>query len=419
MKYYWLYLESYVFVFKTNEKVLFYNSLSGHHFVVNSEMPLKEIISKILKPSEMYCIKLNSQHLEICQIRDFIALLRENYMGEIMEKDHVKDKPISLYPKVSVMKSRKFLSSDNNLGYKVMTYLNELTIQVTGKCKNDCTFCNKINKQISSCTSSLYSDVISIEQIENMFKSVLSSSITRVIFKGGNLFLYNDFDRLIHFLKFYPNYIFKFIFNYKHFECCNDHYISLLRDLSKAVNIEITIQFIGQIDFKELDEFNLFISNSGLQTQYEFVVLNSIQYTDISTYCESMNDIEYEIVPYITLDSEFFNDILIDDHSLFSQISTKRDIFRRQTLNTNDFGTLQIVSNGDVYANINMPKLGNINKDKLSELVCKEFVKGKSWFRIRNQSPCRNCVYQWLCPSPSNYELTLDKQNLCTIYSTI
>jgi pseudo-rSAM protein len=49
------------------------------------------------------------------------------------------------------------------------------------------------------------------------------------------------------------------------------------------------------------------------------------------------------------------------------------------------------------------------------EIVHKEIDNGKSWFRIRNQAPCNDCVYQWLCPSPSDYEIAIGRQNLCHI----
>jgi pseudo-rSAM protein len=85
-----------------------------------------------------------------------------------------------------------------------------------------------------------------------------------------------------------------------------------------------------------------------------------------------------------------------------------------QTLNTNDFGKLTILPNGSVYSNVNMEPLGTIENTVYS-LVYKEITKGQSWFRIRDQAPCYDCVYQWLCPSPSNYELVIGKPDLCHI----
>ena len=84
-------------------------------------------------------------------------------------------------------------------------------------------------------------------------------------------------------------------------------------------------------------------------------------------------------------------------------------------MNIYDFGKINIMPNGDVYANLNHPILGNIYTDSLYEIVHKEVEEGKSWLRIRNEAPCNDCVYQWLCPPPSNYEIAIGRSNLCHV----
>ena len=91
---------------------------------------------------------------------------------------------------------------------------------------------------------------------------------------------------------------------------------------------------------------------------------------------------------------------------------SKRDIFIRQTLNISYFGKLYIEPDGKVYANLDNAPLGMID-DSPHDLVYKELTEGHSWLHIRDQEPCRECVYQWLCPSPSNYERVIGKPDLC------
>lgn len=50
-------------------------------------------------------------------------------------------------------------------------------------------------------------------------------------------------------------------------------------------------------------------------------------------------------------------------------------------------------------------------------MIYREMIEGHSWLRIRNQEPCCSCIYQWFCPSPSNYELAIGRSNLCHIKS--
>lgn len=72
------------------------------------------------------------------------------------------------------------------------------------------------------------------------------------------------------------------------------------------------------------------------------------------------------------------------------------------------------VSGQNVYANVNTPSLGTIDDSPYS-IVYKEFTNGKSCFKLREQAPCNNCIYQWLCPTPSNYETVLELPNLCHV----
>lgn len=63
------------------------------------------------------------------------------------------------------------------------------------------------------------------------------------------------------------------------------------------------------------------------------------------------------------------------------------------------------------------PALGNIYTHSIYEIVCKEIEKGLSWFRIRNEAPCNECVYRWLCPSPSDYETAIGRPDLCHVHN--
>ena len=52
--------------------------------------------------------------------------------------------------------------------------------------------------------------------------------------------------------------------------------------------------------------------------------------------------------------------------------------------------------NGDIRANLHHPVLGNITTCSIYEIIQKEIKEGKSWLRIRNQSPCNKAKDQLL-----------------------
>ena len=70
---------------------------------------------------------------------------------------------------------------------------------------------------------------------------------------------------------------------------------------------------------------------------------------------------------------------------------------------------------GSVKANMNSTVLGNINANSLLEIIYLELHKNTVWRKIRDEEPCNGCLYQFLCPAPSNYEMVISKPNLCNI----
>ena len=89
-------------------------------------------------------------------------------------------------------------------------------------------------------------------------------------------------------------------------------------------------------------------------------------------------------------------------------------IFRKQILNDNLFGKLTIFPTGEVYSNVNFPTIGNIQDQKLSEIVYSEIENYfKPWFFTRDYVSCKNCVNKYLCPSISNYEIVANEYNMC------
>lgn len=90
----------------------------------------------------------------------------------------------------------------------------------------------------------------------------------------------------------------------------------------------------------------------------------------------------------------------------------KREIFLHQAINSNNFGRLTIMPDKNIYSNINYPPLGTIDNN-IYELIQKELIINYSWRRVRDCYPCNECIWQWICPSPSNYEIVIKKNNLC------
>jgi pseudo-rSAM protein len=94
----------------------------------------------------------------------------------------------------------------------------------------------------------------------------------------------------------------------------------------------------------------------------------------------------------------------------------QRIIFARQKLNTNFFGKIHLFPNGDIKAHPLKAVLGNYKQENLVKMLENEMITNTSWRIIRDKEPCNECIYQFLCPSPSDYEWVMGTNNLCHIW---
>jgi pseudo-rSAM protein len=149
--------------------------------------------------------------------------------------------------------------------------------------------------------------------------------------------------------------------------------------------------------------------------QYDFLIKSEKEYN----ICEQIiDDLEIEnctVIPVFDDNLHFFeNNVFISEYDILETKLNKREIFAHQAVNTNFFGTLTALPCGKVYSNPNFKPIGTIY-DSIYDLIMNEFHKNNSWRVIRNGKPCCKCIYQWLCPSPSNYEFVIGKMNLCNV----
>lgn len=245
-----------------------------------------------------------------------------------------------------------------------------------------------------------------------------------------------DIDKLILFFKCVPqtnNIKLNFIGDYSLYTQMNE----LIEELRHHIN---TITFCFRIEdvyywwqsiLPFINMYNVHLickCTDELPMYVEFVKYN-VHHPSFSFLVTSEKDIDfidsinrtgldYTVNPLFTgSNKEFFEKyIYIDLNDCTECAIDKRHIFMNQTLNGNFFGKLEILPDGSVWDNLNFSKLGFIDDD-FFEILLSVFDLKKSWFYIRNQSPCTHCLHQWLCPPPSNYEIVMDKFNLCHIIS--
>lgn len=378
---YWFTLEPYVQVGLTPRRALLYNTLDGA--TIESEQPeVVELLQEVLQKENCGVVLLTDERYRRQTIRTFIGELREKYMGDLIDTRLSKGKPVQLLPFSNVSTPGKFeIYKKHNFPTEnapVFENLCEITIEV------DAT--TEVDRLIPF-----------LQSVPEGITFNLTGSIGEVA----------GMSEVWSFLDHYPSP--------KRILCSYAHPLPLLPASASDFSYIVTVGFpLNRADWNRCRQA---LSEQSLPFEYVFEITSLADYREAEQLIEASELENYQLKPAYTGENlRFFeeNIFLTKEDILATPLSVK-DFMMRQALNVYDFGKIHIRPDGEAYANVHHPPLGNIYTDSLYEIVCNEMEKGTSWFRIRNQAPCNACVFQWFCPSPSTYEILIGRPDLCHV----
>lgn len=376
---YWFTIEPYVFVGLTDRQALLYNTLDGT-VLESCNMEVIKLLHETLQRENSGVVLLTNDRYKQQDIIVFIDIIRKNFMGDIVDVSLSKGKPIQLLPYYNYLDKRikvrdVYFSENRNM----LENLSEISIYLDSKTDG--------------------------KQLIPILQSVPKISVINI--HGSIRDIKNNNDLLL-FLEQHRSD--KYIF-------CS--YLDIIRfdqfTKDSPFSYKISVQF--PLDMKCWERTSLILRNQPLSFEYIFDVFSEEQCLQVESLVEDQQIDNFQLSPIYNGDNICFfkNNIFVSKEDILTASSTLKDFYMRQMLNTYDFGKISIMPNGDTFANINHTKLGNIYEQSIYEIVQKEIEEGHSWFRIRDQEPCKTCIYQWLCPSPSKYEIIIGRPNLCHI----
>ena len=375
---YWLKIEPYVHISIVNSNVLLYNTFDGS-FIESKDIEIVKLLKETLLKENCGVVLLTAERYNLDNIRKFIMELRAKYMGDIIDIELSKSKPVQIMPFTSLVNTQELFKKQNfPTGKKILEYLSEISIYVDYN--------------------------TNIMDLNSFLKSLPNISTVNII---GNLKDVANYKELLLVLDQFPSL--------KKITCNYSNVISLQPEFVNNFSYSILINY--QIDISKWNYSRRLLLNQSIPFECIFEVTSMDNYSQINKFIEEFGIEKHQLKPVYTGDNiDFFkeNVFLTKDDILSTPLSIS-DFFINQSMNIFDFGKIAIMSNGDIYANVNYPILGNIHTHSIYEIISKELEEGRSWLRIRNQAPCNTCLYQWFCPSPSNYEIAIGRPNLCHV----
>lgn len=403
----WFYLESYTFLFYSKNQYVIYNTLNSTYIDCSLYgKTINTVLSILHNTNKTYCVGIYEYQLRDSQFTEFIKKIRNTFSGDII-KNIRGIPPFISKPILRILhhpnnpKTKEY----NLLGENALFHLHEVTFYLENQgfdlnpMYKDCykQFLYPTYTEKQKLSHAKYLEIIeqlSICQIDKI--NIIPATIEK-----KELFSY--------LLSLSRQYSIKtqIILPYKKYNKED------LKQLLTNPQFSIMIMVHLPVDYEELNSYiNLF---NEYNITWSLITSNKNDVIFLSkNNLGKFTNVDY--IPWYTGDNmDFFKEYIYNDFKdIIEQKNTKQHIFRKQILNDNLFGKLTIFPTGEVYSNVNFPTIGNIQDQKLSEIVYSEIENYfKPWFFTRDYVSCKNCVNKYLCPSISNYEIVANEYNMC------
>lgn len=403
----WFYLESYTFLFYSKNQYVIYNTLNSTYIDCSLYgKTINTVLSILHNTNKTYCVGIYEYQLRDSQFTEFIKKIRNTFSGDII-KNIRGIPPFISKPILRILhhpnnpKTKEY----NLLGENALFHLHEVTFYLENQgfdlnpMYKDCykQFLYPTYTEKQKLSHAKYLEIIeqlSICQIDKI--NIIPATIEK-----KELFSY--------LLSLSRQYSIKtqIILPYKKYNKED------LKQLLTNPQFSIMIMVHLPVDYEELNSYiNLF---NEYNITWSLIASNKNDVIFLSkNNLGKFTNADY--IPWYTGDNmDFFKEYIYNDFKdIIEQKNTKQHIFRKQILNDNLFGKLTIFPTGEVYSNVNFPTIGNIQDQKLSEIVYSEIENYfKPWFFTRDYVSCKNCVNKYLCPSISNYEIVANEYNMC------
>lgn len=406
MNTYWLYLEPYTFAFHNKQKVVFYNTINGKYLTYHysDHEWLEDTVHKLDNPSNGYGTLISGTEME--KMNPMIEDLRNSFSGDCIPLENKENLPFIFKPFCRVMEDKlakmEHVGAEvgENYAMEVLTNLNEVTFflgpdkEEYGQAVDYPYYRQFIHSLDYPCSTPLTLEEYS--RLITLLRNIGIGTLNLVLNESAHE-IFHVMLPLLYECEFKINlYV-------------NDRELTLLHSVDFSEHFHLVVN-VHHADARIMD--NLMKYDNKSDTLCNIIVSSEEELQSAMQWNGNVSILPY----YNGNNNDFFKEFIYSDlETILETPIDKQTIFRRQTLNEEFFGKLFILSNGDVFSNMNAQPVGNIKNVSLAQLVYEELHSTTSWFKMREYGRCKDCVNKYLCPSISNYEWVIGKPDLCHV----
>jgi len=406
-KKYWFFFEPYVYVYATDVSFILYNTLDHEIIIRHKEELLLELVKATIDPKNCGVSLLDPAIFPENKLFSFVEEVRDKFMGDIIPITYSIKKPIQPLPTPYLRDDLKKKNSNKTIeGSNILRYLSEISIYLYTSCARNCKYCKSYYKQFPFCTKMTDNDYIfDINILKKLVDFITDSG-----FKGRvNLFA----GDLVQFSK-KENILRKILLPIKdicYLYCHIDNIDNLENNIFKKKNVVILVDH-------SISEDNYRLLMDNLYKDIFYVVKSEEELDLIEPYLGKNEDLSIRLKPFYDKKnlSFFKQNVFLTQEDILTGVKSMRYIHQNMTLNSNFFGKIIIFPNGDVYSNTNGSPIGNLKENHMTDIIFTELVsKSSYWMKTRKGKKCKKCLFQYMCPPVSNYEIALNRSNLCLV----
>lgn len=379
--------------FNRNEGIA-YNTQNYKSFKFELNDYIKYLCEELNKPSNLYTLIIDETHIKDKSVEKWIDGLTKINSARI--ESFTKDYKVSLKPMVKIQNDSSRIINNKDW-IETTQCITEISFHLTGV--------NLSHKEKLYHKQFLYpiesDELLKFEDIKYFIELFPPQRELTFNFLG-DLNLYPQINQLVKFISCRKGAKVWYI----RLDDINEYLIN------SSIIKNFDIHIICLSDNDSIEKINR-LSHKMPKAKFVFLISSEKEYHNLERIKNVNNCAVFPI--YTGKNLHFFDKhVFLTQDDLQKIKIEKRHIFMNQSLNATFWGKLEILPNGTIWTNHNFPSIGHV-RDSISLIISNLFENNSAWFYIRDQYPCKQCIYQWICMPPSNYELIINKPNLCKL----
>jgi pseudo-rSAM protein len=415
----WLYIDPYVHLNVKGTSALLYNPLNGDVLEYVDAAEIAALVARLQLAENLRVVPLSANELRgASPIAAFVADLKEAFMGGVVDGAFSDARPVQLAPQTTVQSSpgQRSDAPIRPMGESVLAHLRELYLYLNEDCQRSCTFCPSAWRQFPCCSKGSASGrELELSAIATLFKQAQNSDLVAVNLLGGDVFAYGALPALVELIE-----------QQGLGGVIHAHYLQIPSSdevLSRLDRQRWTLSLMvpaAKVEHQQLAEVLARLAEMGFSYEATFVVESEEELSQAQALAESMSIGQATFRPHYNGNnlSLFEATLFFTRESIVAQNPSIRELHANTVANKWSMGKLSVSANGDVYANLACAPLGRCGRDSLHDMLSQELGSESSWRRVRMiVEPCKDCLYQVLCPPLSNYSFAIGRNDLCHLRS--